>query len=393
MPSLVAFVLYVVSAVWVGMVLWTALDRYRHERQARRLADLKHRLHESAVGDTSSLRKIADDISVAQLAAVLTDGLPPAMETAIARAMHEQRAELLRRAWNASSEWDRIAAVRILVAAGVEQRYEFLDKMLRSATPVLGAASIRILARIDDRRSAGLLIAALRDGVYSRSRIAAAIDMMSVSRADLLAPLFDASQPEVRFWAAKLAGRLNARQWLARVRRMAGDVDPLVRRAALEAIGVLGDESDQHLLLRSLTDRVPFVRAHGARACARFATRETADALVALLSDRHWIVRAAAREALQCIGAPAIPALVQALWHSDTFAANSAAEVLHRTGGAANVARQMLSDADAGKRQRPILARFLAVGGPYLQSAFLAQFNSRERRDLMNQLEPALGTR
>jgi hypothetical protein len=82
--------------------------------------------------------------------------------------MQEDRAELLRNACTAASVWNRIAAVRILVAARAEQRYEFLDKMLRSGTDILGAASIRILARIDDRRSAELLMAALRDGVYSR---------------------------------------------------------------------------------------------------------------------------------------------------------------------------------------------------------------------------------
>jgi HEAT repeat protein len=265
--------------------------------------------------------------------------------------------------------------------------------MLRSGTDVLGAASVRILARLDDRKSAELLVAALRDGVYSRSRIAAAIDMMSVSRADLLESLFDAAQPDVRFWAARLAGRLNARQWLARVRRLAADVDPLVRRAALETIGLLGDPSDMPLLLRSLKDAVPFVRAHAARACARFADRESAEALVALLSDRYWIVRAAARDALQRIGPAAIPAVVQALWNADTFAANSAAEILHNTGEAAGVARQILADAEAGRRNRPILARFLAVGGPYIRSAFLAQLDSREQRALMNQLEPVLGAR
>jgi HEAT repeat protein len=236
-------------------------------------------------------------------------------------------------------------------------------------------------------------MAALRDGVYSRSRIAAAIDMMSVPRAELLEPLFDAPQPDVRFWAAKLAGRMNARQWLARIRRLAVDVDPLVRRAALESIGVLGDTSDLALLQRSLQDAVPFVRAHAARACGRFADRESAEALVALLSDRYWIVRAAARDALQRIGAPAIPAVVQALWHADAFAANSAAEILHSTGEAAGVARQMLADAEAGRRNRPILARFLAVGGPYIRSAFLAQLDSREQRALLNQLEPLLGAR
>src|SRR5204862_7724605 len=131
----------------------------------------------------------------------------------------------------------RISAGRVLAAARSDRRYECLDKMLRSGTPVLGAASIRILAKIDTRQSAALLINALRDGVYSRSRIAAAIDMMSVARADLLKTLFAATEPEVLFWAAKLAGRPKALEWTSHARQLGLDTQPLVRRPAVDAPG------------------------------------------------------------------------------------------------------------------------------------------------------------
>src|SRR5436190_694446 len=256
-------------------------------------------------------------------------------------------------------------------------------------TPVLGAASIRILAKIDTRQSAALLINALRDGVYSRSRIAAAIDMMSVARADLLKTLFDASEPEVLFWAAKLAGRLKALEWTSRVRQLGLDTEPLVRRAAVEALGPLGDVTDRALLVYSMSDPLPFVRAHAARASVRFANADVVDALVGLLVDRHWMVRAAARDALARLGDAALPAVKQALWHSDHFAADSAAEILHRTGGAADAARQVLENPSAARRQVPMLARCLSVAGPHLRAAFLGQLSTREQRVLIGHLEPA----
>jgi hypothetical protein len=392
MTSLVASVLYVVAFVWLKLMLWIAADRYGHERRIRRMAALKQRLHRSSPGDASALRTIVSELTIAQLDAVILEGLPPAMEIAVATAMHERSAELLRDARGAGSVWQRISAVRILAAARSDRRYELLDKMLRSGTPVLGAASIRILAKIDTRQSADLLIKALRAGVYSRSRIAAAIDTMSVSRADLLETLFDGAEPEVLFWAVKLAGRLNAREWTSRVRQLAMEENPLVRRAAVEALGSLGDATDLTLLVRRMSDPLPFVRAHAARAGVRFADPETIDALVALLADRHWMVRAAARDALARIGAPALPAVKHALWHSDRFAADSAAEILHRTGGAAVAARQILEDAGAARRQSPMLARFLAVAGPNLRAAFLGQLSARDRRVLIGHLEPASGT-
>lgn len=391
MTSLVASVLYVVALVWLALMLWIATDRYRHERRVSRIAALKQRLYRTSPGDLWTLRAIVSQLTVSQVDAVILEGLPPAMEIAVATVMQERSAELLRDAQGAGSVWQRISAVRVLAAARSEWRYECLDTMLRSGTPVLGAASIRILARIDTRQSAKLLIKALRDGAYSRSRIAAAIDTMSVSRADLLVTLFAAADPEVLFWAAKLAGRLKALEWTSRVRQLALETSPLVRRAAVEALGSLGDVTDLALLVYSMSDPLPFVRVHAARACVRLADAETVDALVGLLADRHWMVRAAARDALARIGAVALPAVTQALWHSDRFAADSAAEVLHRTGGAAEAARQMLNDAGAAQRQLPMLARFFAVAGPNLRAAFLGQLSAQERRVLLGRLEPASG--
>jgi HEAT repeat protein len=392
MTSLVASVLYVVAFVWVVLMVWIATDRYRHERRISRMAALKQRLYRSSPGDVSALRTIVSELTIAQLDALILEGLPLAMEIAVATSMHERSAELLRDARGAGSVWQRISAVRVLAAARSDRRYELLDTMLRSGTPVLGAASIRILAKIDTRQSANLLIKALRAGVYSRSRVAAAIDTMSVSRADMLQTLFDAAEPEVLFWAVKLAGRLKAREWTSRVRQLAIAADPLVRRAAVEALGSLGDATDLTLLVRGMRDPLPFVRAHAVRACVRFADGDTIDALVGLLADRHWMVRAAARDALARIGTAALPAVKQALWHSDRFAADSAAEILHRTGGAAEAARQILEDAGAARRQSTMLTRFLAVAGPSLRAAFLGQLTTRERRVLMGHLEPASGT-
>jgi HEAT repeat protein len=214
---------------------------------------------------------------------------------------------------------------------------------------------------------------------------------MSVARADLLRTLFDATEPDVLFWAAKLAGRLKALEWTSRVRQLALEREPLVRRAAVEALGSIGDITDRALLLYSMSDPLPFVRAHAARASVRFADADAVDALVGLLVDRHWMVRAAARDALARLGTAALPAVKQALWHADRFAAESAAEVLHRTGGAADAARQVLENA-AARRQLPMLARFLSVAGPHLRAAFLGQLSAREQRVLIGYLEPASGT-
>jgi HEAT repeat protein len=372
MSSLVSYVLYGIAALWLLLMAAIAFGRYRYERRANYLSALKHRLEQCSPLNASALNAIVAQLSVTQLDALIREGLPPALEIAVARAMQEQRADLVHTAAAAVKPQERIAAVRVLAAAQAERTYDLLDSMLRSRSAALAAASVRILAKLDNRRSADLLITALRDGPYSCSRIAAAIDMMTAPRADLLGLLFAAPHAEVRFWAARLAGRLQAAQWGSHVRELATDVDPLVRRAAVEALGIIGDASDRSLLLGRLNDPVPFVRAHAARACARFADGDAA-------------------EALQRMGRVALPAVVQALWHSDAFAANGAAEVLHKTGKAADAARQVVADPAAARRQLPILARFLSVAGPHLRSAFMCQLSLREQHVLTSHVEPLMG--
>jgi len=269
MASPVAITLYAVVSVWLLLLVAIAVDRYLHERRARRMAAARKSLLQSPVSDAAVLREIVGRLTLVELDAMISDGLPPTMEFAVAQAVTARYADLVRVAAGGANIWQRIAAARVLAASHAEKRYELLDRMLRSGTPALAAAAIRILAKINDRRSADLLTKALRAGVYSRSRIAAAIDVMSVPRADLLKTLFDAEEAQVRFWGAKLAGRLQARQWTARVRQLMTDPDALVRRAAVEAFGIIGTADDCHVLEARLKDPVGFVRAHAARAYAR----------------------------------------------------------------------------------------------------------------------------
>jgi HEAT repeat protein len=242
---------------------------------------------------------------------------------------------------------------------------------------------------VSDRPAAVILVTALRDGVFAPSRLAAAFDRMLRPPADVLALLLDGELPAARFWGARLAGRLMAREWAVKVRALADDADPIVRRAAVEALGVIGDTSDRPRLIARFRDPVPMVRVHAARASAAFANETVADALTELLADREWIVRAAARDALRSINGIGTAALVRTLWHPDRFAANNAAEVLHLTGAAAQAARRVLQGAGASADLVAILARFAAVGGGHLRDALVEPLEERSRGLLLAHIRDA----
>jgi len=73
--------------------------------------------------------------------------------------------------------------------------------------------------------------------------------------------------------------------------------DPLVREAAVAALGAIGDEAGLAAILRATTDK-PAIRRRAVLALAPFDGPEVDAALQRALSDRDWQVRQAAEDLL-----------------------------------------------------------------------------------------------
>ncbi len=291
--------LVLTAIVWIGLAAVILIDRALYDRWARRIAMLRGQLIHAS--DTA-LERLAAGVTVDEFYQLVLGGVPSNVETALGRALlsRGRHPAILQLALGASRAdvWKRIRAAQILASARTDDVYHPLDKMLRSGDGVLAAAALRLLVRLDDRPSAEMTVQALRDGVHSRSRIAAAFNAMSVDRADTLDPLFISGDPSCRYWAARLVYFLRAHQWAPRVRELMADRDPFVRRAAVEAIGLIGSHNDAKAVLDLFSDPAPVVRAHAARAAGEFSGARITAALRALLNDDAWIVRAAATEVL-----------------------------------------------------------------------------------------------
>ncbi len=372
-------ILLLAAAGWALVTVIAVVVRTRRVRQMRRVASVQRELEayrESPTGPSAEFGRLARQLTITEFHELEFQNLPEELGATVAQALRARAgAERIRRlaaGEDNASVWTRIAALEVLVSSDLDdQMYALLDQSLRSGSRSLGTSAVRLLTRLNDRRAAVILVAALRDGVFAPSRLAAALDRMHNAPADALAPLLDGEQPAARFWGARLAGRLGAREWAARVRELASDADPLVRRAAVEALGIIGDSTDRELLLAHFADPAPMVRLHAARASAAFGNEAVADALTELLADREWMVRAAARDALRSMNGIGTAAVVRTLWHPDGFAANNAAEILHRTGAAAQAARRVLDGRGAAGDLIAILARFITVGGIHLRDALL----------------------
>lgn len=89
---------------------------------------------------------------------------------------------------------------------------------------------------------------------------------------------------------------------LQRLITLAGSHDaPLVREAAVAALGAIGDERGLPAILAGCTDK-PAVRRRAVLALAPFDGDEVVGALRTALTDRDWQVRQAAEDVLRAAG-------------------------------------------------------------------------------------------
>lgn len=116
---------------------------------------------------------------------------------------------------------------------------------------------------------------------------------------------------------------------LPELRQLASDPDPVVRAAAVELIGWVGDAGDASLLVEAVDDPSAEVRARSAAALGRLAEAEGAAALTRALDDRIYFVRLHAARALGQIGERAAVERLLRQAREDRFeAARAAAEAV-----------------------------------------------------------------
>ncbi|MEE2853971.1 MAG: fumarate reductase/succinate dehydrogenase flavoprotein subunit [Actinomycetota bacterium] len=209
---------------------------------------------------------------------------------------------------------DDDAAVRLTSAEGIRELVEVLPEpesvreYLDSVDRLVRAASLYVLAA----RRAGDAVQyrrALGD-VDHRVRIEAVRALVSVDDVDGVVTAAGDENREVRIAAA--AGLATLRNGVDAVRRLVADSDPLVRAAALTALGQLGCSADDYVAIKqALRSPAWQVREGAARALAGapadFAIAQLSEALgdahldvrkAGVLSLTRWAGEPAARDAL-----------------------------------------------------------------------------------------------
>jgi HEAT repeat protein len=230
---------------------------------------------------------------------------------------------------NSRNPWPRITALQILAFGQTEAAWTALEKALISPDHHVVGAAVTILGNLHETRAAELLAKAMRVGCYPSSRISTFLDRFPIDLSPLVGSFLSQPSSNIRYWGAMMLRRYPALEGgTEMLASLTYDKNPMVRRAAIESMSLLDGEIATKEARRLLTDEVSFVRAHAARALGTLHAHEAAPAVAALMADREWWVRYAAKASLETMGSQAIPHILPFLKDQDRFARNGAAEVL-----------------------------------------------------------------
>jgi HEAT repeat protein len=291
----------------------------------------------------------------------------------------------------ARSKWRRIAALRILFRGPAPRdgarstgaprdgrSLALLAAAVADADSDVGTVALSLLGNSDNPQAADILVDALkRRGGHPASRVAVHLDRSPLHLADRLRALLPDSDPVVRLWAATLLGRYPDVDGLEReLAALADDEDARVRKAAVQALGLIGDTIAGVVALRLLDDPVPFVRATALRALGKLGREDLAEEIAARLGDRDWWVRFAAKECLESLGPEIWPVLLRLLDDPDRFVRNGAAEVFQNLGVLDSLIVMEAATDDPAAAKIDLLRRIALAGGLRLTDSLIERAGS-----------------
>ncbi len=195
---------------------------------------------------------------------------------------------------------------REVVIAGHSGDHATAIAALVDPDPVVRELALGALDRLDALADI-VVTAALVDPDHRVRRRAASIAGRRPA-VSLLAALSDVEDVvvETAAWACGEQGLVDERVF-ARLVELAGSAtEPLVREAAVAALGALGDERGLPAILAACADK-PAVRRRAVLALAPFDSAEVDAALRTALTDRDWQVRQSAEDVLRAAGGAGPP--------------------------------------------------------------------------------------
>ena len=389
-----------VFLLWLGVAVYIVLARALHDARDALIRTAQHLLERGldealSEDDPAAIERALSRLPAYAIERVAADSATPAaLAGRFAVRALELRRERLRRAASSRrsgrSNGRRIVALRIFGAAGDASALPLLAAALEDPDEEIAAAAAAVLGGFPAAAAGELLVGALLAARAPAPMVAAQIDRSRLDLHELIRPLCDNNDPDIRRWAAVLLARYPEHGELSlELAVLAGDANADVRAAAVHSLARFRSPAALGAALALLDDEVWYVRVQAARTLAAQERPEFAPLLTRLLADERWWVRTAAKEALEELGEGASEALVDALEQGDEFARNGAAEVLQNTGAIDRLVAAAAAD-PADMAALRTLHRVFTAGGERIAGAALERVSDSldpETADLIRRVE------
>ena len=417
MPALDALLLAgsaLVPMLWAVFALYVLRVRQQRTRAQALLSDVVTALQSEPVRglppaeQVAAVRPLFEGMSRELVMHAVANGeAPPAVIAALTTYLLDEWDERLLLS-DASShrtrrdKWRRMAALRIVFEleggesvsgrslASSGQAMNLLAKAVKEPDADVASTAFALLGRSTDPQAVEILIASLREHRHPASRIAAHLERSPQQIATPLRSLLYDTDPLVRSWAATLfAQTAESTDVEPDLVELANDADSRVRKAAVLALGRVGNRLAAATARRLLHDPVPYVRAHAARAIADLDRVEMASDVALLLGDADWWVRQAAKQSLETLGSEVWPVLVHALDHHDRFVRNGAAEVIQNLGILDTLIVMEAATDRPSEKKIDLLRRIATAGGARLTDSLLERTGPTlgpRMRELLNSI-------
>ncbi|MFT7679733.1 MAG: HEAT repeat protein [Planctomycetota bacterium] len=189
------------------------------------------------------------------------------------------------------------------------------------------------IADVLERLGPPAVLKAVSDGRPLLRALAASLlsENPNLAETAALVSLLDDADPDVEIAAVQACGHGKVMAALDALMVRARVGEPVVRRAALEAIGMLGGDQAREVLLTTLTEPDGHFRVDAARGLARLGDPRVASVLVGLLREgRRSEIFAAARSGLLELGTGAFDNLYKAMRSEEPEVRREAALLLGR---------------------------------------------------------------
>lgn len=187
---------------------------------------------------------------------------------------------------------------RDVAAAGFRGDEPSVRAALVAEDPVLRATALGALARLDRLEPDDLTRGVTDPAAVVRVRAA---ELAAHWPGFSLVALLDDPDPlvaEMAAWACGEHESVDEETFARLVQLVSAHADPLVREAAVAALGALGDERGKAAVLAATSDKAP-IRRRAVIALVAFDGDDVDAAIRRALDDRDWQVREAAEELLR----------------------------------------------------------------------------------------------